>query len=149
MIKGAYGKEEQTEMRDVLMSHNLFIVWNPKYNIGIPIIDEQHRGIVTTINSMYFGIKNHFIAQTFEPVIHTMIDYTRIHFKIEETFMEKLDIVYAKRHHELHEELLGQLIYTGDQSQLNRNPHQFLDFLKGWWISHICNEDFQMRKLMV
>ncbi len=45
---------------DLLLNHNVFIVWEDKYNVGIPIIDEQHRGIVTTINSLHFGIQHDY-----------------------------------------------------------------------------------------
>jgi len=34
------------------MENNLYIVWNQNNNVGIKIIDEQHRGTISTINSL-------------------------------------------------------------------------------------------------
>jgi hemerythrin len=124
-----------------MLEHNIFIVWNSEYNLGIPIIDEQHRGIVSTINSLHFGMQNNYGKNILSPIIEMMYDYTRIHFQIEESFLEKIDFPNAKRHHELHRDLSSKLVATGNSSLLDKDPYQFMDFLKGWWINHICNED--------
>ncbi len=143
------GKAGRNEAHHIMLDHNLFIVWEPRFNLGIPIIDEQHRGIVTTINSLYFGIRNHFIQNSFAAVVQMMNDYTRIHFEVEEAFLEKLDYSHAQKHREQHAELMEQLLHTGKHSLLNGDPNQFLDFLKGWWISHICCEDLFYRDYLV
>ncbi len=138
-------KDISHKASQIQLHNNMLIVWDDKYNLGIPILDEQHRGIVTTINSLHFGIQNHFIDSMLMPVVHMLNDYSKIHFKLEETFMEQIDYVHAKRHRELHDELLEQLAYVGRQSLMNHDPRQLLDFLKSWWITHICNEDLQYR----
>ncbi len=138
-------QNDAAAVHQLLLNHNVFIKWDVKYSLGIPILDEQHRGIVTTINSLHFGIRHHYIENTFAPIIEMMSDYTRIHFEIEEAYLEMLDFSQAKRHHELHGELMEQLLHTGKMSLYNKDPHHFLDFLKSWWISHICNEDLQFR----
>jgi hemerythrin len=135
--------------RKVLLEHHVFISWDPKYNLGIPIIDEQHRGIVTTINSLHFGIQNNFINSTFAAIVQMMMDYTKIHFEIEEAFLETINYSQAKEHKELHNILLDQLVSTGKQSLSNKDPKQFMDFLKSWWINHICDEDLKYKDYLV
>ncbi len=137
------------ETRKILLHHNVFIVWEEKYNIGIPIIDEQHRGIVTTINSLHFGINNNYFSETFAPFVEMITDYTRIHFQIEENFMEQIDPAFAAGHRELHDKLLSQLMFTGHKSQYDKDPKEFLGFLKNWWINHICNEDLMFRNYLL
>lgn len=139
------GKEIPNKASHIMLHNTMLIVWDAKYNLGIPILDEQHRGIVTTINSLHFAIQNHFSDSMLMPVIHMMNDYTRIHFEVEEAFMEQLDPVHAKRHRELHDELLEKLSYIGKQSLMNHDPQQFLGLLKSWWLTHICNEDMIYR----
>ncbi len=39
------------------MSNDLYIIWHPDNDLGIPIIDEQHRGLVSAINSLHYFIK--------------------------------------------------------------------------------------------
>jgi hemerythrin len=117
--------------------------------LGIPIIDEQHWGIVTTINTLHFGILYNFVNTTFAAIVQMMNDYTKIHFDIEEAFLEKINYSQAKEHRELHNKLLEELASTGKESLSNKDPKQFLDFLKSWWIDHICNEDLLYKDYLV
>ena len=143
------GAENNQSVHSVLLDHNLFIVWKPEYNLGIPIIDEQHRGIVTTINSLHFGMQNQHAGDMLAPVIDMMYDYTHIHFQLEEHFLEQIDFPDAKRHHGLHRELSRQLTAEGRRSALYKDSYQFMEFLKKWWIDHICGEDLQFRNYLL
>ena len=133
----------------IALNHCVFVVWEPSYNLGIPIIDEQHRGIVSTINSFHFGMQNNYVRDMLTPIIDMIYDYTRIHFQIEEDFLEMIDYPHAQRHHELHEELSVKLNNTGRISMLDKDPYQFMDFLKNWWINHICSEDLIFRDYLI
>jgi hemerythrin-like metal-binding protein len=131
------------------MKHDVFIVWKNEYNLGIPIIDEHHRGIVSTINSLHFGMVNNYVEEMLNPIINMMYDYTRIHFNIEEAFLEQIDFPTAKAHHELHLELTSKLNVEGRRSSWGKDPYEFLDFLKKWWIDHICGEDLLFRNYLL
>ena len=124
-----------------LLNHNILIVWKPAYNLGIQIVDEQHRGIVSTINSLCYAIQNKQGNQMLHPVINMVTEYTRIHFEIEEDFLEKCGYPDLEKHRTLHKELTGALSQTSKNSIWNRDPQEFLLFLKEWWTNHICKED--------
>ena len=130
------------------LKHNVFIVWKQEYNLGIPIIDEQHRGIVTIINSLYYGIQNKYIEDILVPIVDMIKDYTQIHFQIEEIFLEQYHFPDLAGHHSLHDDLIAKLAIIGNKSMLNQDPFQFLDFLKKWWIDHICAEDQTFRDFL-
>jgi hemerythrin len=127
------------------MRHNVFIVWKPEYNLGIPIIDEQHRGIVTIINSLYYGMQHNYVNSIIVPIIDMMHDYTQIHFQIEVDLLEKNYFPDIKSHHVLHQKLLTKLNEVGRKTMLDKDPYQFMGFLKEWWINHICKEDMAFR----
>ena len=55
------------------MGNLLYIVWNEKNNIGVPIIDEQHRGIVIAINSLYYFINERRANEAFPRFPHCYI----------------------------------------------------------------------------
>jgi hemerythrin len=148
MEKNIQSEEKKTGTHRVMLEHNVFIIWKPEYNLGIPIIDEQHRGIVSTINSLHFGMQNNYVKNILTPIIDMMNDYTRIHFQIEESFLEAIDFPSAKRHHDLHCDLSSKLSNTGRHSMMDKDPRQFMDFLKNWWINHICSEDLIFRNYL-
>jgi len=145
MEKSIFNGKNKSGFHQPLLEHNLFIVWNPEYNLGIPIIDEQHRGIVSTINSLHFGMQNNYGKDMLSPIINMMHDYTRIHFQIEEDFIERIDFPNAKKHHELHCDLSSKLADAGKSSMLDKDPYVFMDFLKNWWINHIRSVDLKYR----
>ena len=130
-------------------TRNVFIIWKDEYNLGIPIIDEQHRGIVTIINSLHFGISNNYISDMLVPIIDTIYNYTDIHFRIEEDCLAKNNYPNVKGHHELHEVLTVTLTNIGKSSAYYKDPYQFLDFLKKWWINHIREEDLIYRNYLI
>jgi hemerythrin len=132
-----------------LLNHNVLIVWKPQYNLGIPIVDEQHRGIVSTINSLYFAMQNQHGDEMLRPVIKMVAEYTRIHFEIEEDYLKKCGYPDIEDHHKLHNELIIELNKIGKKSLWDKNPQEFLDFLKKWWIDHICKKDRVFRDYLV
>ena len=125
-----------------LLEHSLLIVWKvDEYNLGIPIIDEQHRGIVTTINSLHYGMQNKHARDVLAPVVDMVTEYTRLHFILEEEFLAKYEFPTIKQHRQLHFELTTELSKVGKDSLWHQDPYEFLEFLKKWWVDHICEED--------
>jgi len=124
-----------------LLTHNILIVWNPSFNLGIPIVDEQHKGIVSSINSLCYAIQNKHGDEMLKPVINMVNEYTRIHFEIEEDFLYRCGYPDYEKHLELHKELTKALSHTSQDSIWNKDPQEFLAFLKEWWTNHICKED--------
>ena len=133
--------EDKEAIRYKVFNYDIFIRWEPEYNLGIPIIDEQHRGIVTTINSLHFGIESMHGEDMLHPVIDMVFDYTRLHFDVEEDFLKRYNYPNLKQHEDLHRELIDELQRVGRKSIFNHAPLEFLDFLKKWWIEHICEKD--------
>jgi hemerythrin len=138
----------QKEAWQSVLNHNILIVWKPDYNLGIPIVDEQHRGIVSTINSLCFAIQNRHGNEMLKPIIGMVNEYTRFHFEIEEDFLEKCGYPDLEKHRILHKELIQALSQKSKDSIWHKDPLEFLSFLKDWWINHICKEDQVFNKYL-
>jgi len=125
----------------VLLVHNVFIVWKPEYDLGIPIIDEQHRGIVTIINSLHYGKQNSYIKNILVPTIGMLRSYADIHFQTEEHFLETINYPDIANHRLLHQEYTSKLAGIERESSVDKDTRQLMGFLKKWWLGHICEED--------
>ena len=136
-----HDKTTMNEAWHEALHHDIFIVWLPEYDLGIPIVDEQHRGIVSTINSLYYGMQNRQSESVLRPIIGMVTNYTHIHFQTEEEFLRKCNFPELKQHHELHNELTDRLAKVGEKSLWHHDSYEFLNFLKDWWINHICDKD--------
>ena len=128
------------------LMQSIFIVWKPEYDLGIPIIDEQHRGIVTIINSLYYGAqKSSFIKNIFSPTISMLRSYADIHFQTEEHFLEAIEYPGAADHSLLHQKYSSILAGIDRKSSVDKDPLKLMEFLKKWWLGHICEEDMQFK----
>ena len=134
---------------DAIQHSPLLVVWKPEYNLGIPIVDEQHRGVVSTTNSFYYGIHSKHGESILKPIVDMLYDYTYLHFEVEEDLLEQCKFPDVKHHHGLHSELKDTLHEVGRESVLHKDPYQFMEFLKKWWIDHICDKDRVFRDHLV
>jgi len=132
-----------------LLNHNLLVIWKPEYELGIPIVDEHHRGILSAINSLFYGIQNKHGDDMLRPVIGMVKEYTRIHFNTEEMFLEQCNFPELEHHMVLHRELIQKLEKFDQKSSWERDPYEFLAFLKEWWIDHICKKDKEFHKFLL
>ncbi len=89
--------------------HTLYIIWEEGYNLGIPIIDEQHRAIVTTINTYHYFIANGKAEASLKPTFITLEQYTKTHFMTEENVFEQTEYPEAMSHKKLHEDLVKKM----------------------------------------
>ncbi len=123
------------------MKNILYIVWNKRNELGIPIIDEQHRGIVSTINSFYYLIREGHGLDVLKPTLSILQQYTFIHFKTEEALMKETGYSRFGEHILLHEGLMKKTIEIAQESTSYREPEIALTFLREWWLGHINKED--------
>ncbi len=125
------------------MNHMLYIVWNEENELGLPIIDEQHRGIVATINSFHYFIQQGRGLDALRPTLSILEQYTRIHFKTEEALMEQAGFPGFADHVAQHEALMRRTVAIAREATSNQEPEIALAFLKDWWLGHINKEDRQ------
>jgi len=119
----------------------LYIVWSDSNNTGIPIIDEQHRGIVATINSYhYFSQKGHGL-DALKPTFVILEQYTDIHFKTEESLMYEAKYSGVDAHIVYHRELVKKTLSIVHDPAAYGGETAVLKFLKDWWLTHINKQD--------
>jgi len=133
----------------ILLEQNVFIVWKPEYDLGITIIDDQHRGIVSIINSYFFGTKCNSIKNLLPPTLAMLSSYARIHFQTEEHFLEVIDYCDISGHRALHQEYTSKLAKIERLSVSDKDPYVLMNFLKEWWIGHICGADMEFKSCFI
>ena len=125
------------------MSHSLYIQWQTDSELGIPILDEQHHGIVSTINTLHYYSSQGQGVAVLLPTFKIMEQYSILHFKLEESLMRDANFPDFERHCKVHRELIEKTIAVRTKATLENDPKLALAFLKEWWIGHINGEDRQ------
>ncbi len=140
----------ENDMQDTVqgkmpLDFDLFFEWKQAYAAGIPIIDEQHRGLFAVLNSLHYAVANNFGDHMLEPTIEMVKAYARSHFMTEELLFQQYGYPDAQHHAELHEKLTQAIFDVGQESVFSQDPTQFLQFLKDWLNQHILVEDHKYR----
>jgi len=149
MDKNVVKSEKAACHPSVLLGHNVFIVWRPEYDLGIMILDDQHRGIVSIINSYFFGTKCESIKNLSQPTIAMLASYARIHFQTEEYFLEAINYPGLNSHRALHHAYTSKLAEIERLSKLDKDPYILMNFLKAWWLDHICGADMDFKNFFL
>ena len=123
------------------MKNILYIVWSDNNKIGIPIIDEQHRGIISTINSLHYFINAGHGDEIIKPTMIMLEQYVDIHFKTEEALCAEASYPDLEKHIVFHKELVKKTKKLSIDANMNKDSGMILKFLKEWWLGHITIED--------
>lgn len=122
---------------------DLLIVWSDIHDTGIPIIDQQHRGIVSIINSLFFFMRHKQGNDILNATVTMIGQYTKIHFVTEEKLLKSTGYPDFEAHKRLHEQLINESTLVGGQSLRNQDPSEYLIFLRNWWLNHINKHDHE------
>ena len=131
------------------MQQQLFIHWQARNDTGITLIDEQHKGIVSIINTFHYlmghGMDNRIL---YSCISDTMRNYSRIHFIAEEGFLEAAGYDGLEEHKKLHRKLSLEIDRIEYQALKTNDAKPLLNFLKNWWIEHINEQDMQYARFL-
>lgn len=126
-----------------------FIIWDKKFEIGIPVIDEQHRQLVLLTNDFYKELMNYKKMELpkWEPqliqALKKCTDYVLVHFNAEEKLMQYCNYEHFMEHKKAHNEFTEKVLETAKNFD-NANfttALNFVKFLYQWILEHIGYED--------
>lgn len=117
------------------------LVWTDDLNTGIPVVDGQHRQIVSYINHLH-DAREKGDRKGIGDVINDLIDYTLSHFSFEEELMAEAGYPFAGPHKRVHDVFVKrvaeyQLRYKAGED-VSGELHALL---MRWLVGHIKNDD--------
>ena len=148
LIKARY-HDELTDPRELLpvspseSREDDWIKWQDGFSIGIPVIDEHHRYLLSWTNRIHRALREDAGRTEVAKALFALEDYVRIHFRAEERLMVEHgypDIDAHRRQHLDFEAELREL-----RTEINHNPFiagmEMLDYLRTWLLDHILRSD--------
>lgn len=117
--------------------------WSEEYSVGIPEIDEQHKALFGLVDKIHVAILDHKGTAACVEVLDELVDYTRIHFALEQSLMHMGKYPDYENHCVLHRDLVTQVetlqkkIHSGSAAI----SFELLHFLRNWLHKHILSED--------
>lgn len=119
------------------MQKSLFIVWHDSFIQAEPIIDEQHRGVLATINSLHYFLQQGQGLEVLMPTVKICISYMRFHAATEEGILRAANYPDLDAYIEDSSKVIEDFKAVCKEAILNREPEQVLVFLRQWWQNHI------------
>lgn len=113
------------------------IEWTADLELGIPLIDEQHKELVRLINILDAA------PHAADSVVDELLDYVSYHFSEEEGLMARAGYVGLSEHAKTHEAFIAKLCEF-DVAARSENPGAGRDlhyFLVSWLMHHIMHTD--------
>jgi hemerythrin len=119
------------------------IVWTDELSVGIEEIDEQHKVLVGLLNDLNRAIHEHHGNEACLAILDRLVDYTRIHFAVEESLMRIFEYPDYENHKAEHEELVEEVLGLRREIVEDHRKISFklLHFLKMWLTQHIMSSD--------
>lgn len=127
----------------------IYIAWDNKFLLGIPVIDEQHKKLVALCNNLYEALMKNKVAgipawqTSLTDTLKECVDYVKTHFHAEEVIMQAANYVDYASHKKLHEDFIRKVLETSrdfDKATFT-TAFQFVRFLYEWILQHIAHED--------
>ncbi|WP_196160593.1 bacteriohemerythrin [Reinekea sp. G2M2-21] len=122
------------------------IQWSTDYELGIGVIDAQHKRIVEYINDVHDIAENRGGREEIDKVLHLLVDYTLSHFAFEEALLEESGYAELPEHQVTHRmfekqiQVLQERFANGDDVAI-----ELADVLQDWLLKHIMTDDQSYR----
>lgn len=118
-----------------------YMKWTSDLELGIEVIDNQHRRIVEYINDLHQAIDRQSRAEVGE-VLEQLVEYTMSHFAFEEDLQEQAGYPFHHAHKKVHELFCRKIEDFQYRFELGEDvSRHLLTTLRAWLINHIKRDD--------
>ncbi len=123
------------------------LVWSDEYNIGVDVIDKEHKRLFKIINKLFaFGEEEKKSQWACQEGIKYFKEHAMKHFAEEENYMLSINYKGYETHRQLHEGFRQKTLPALEQELENTNyspgaVDHFLGVCAGWLIGHTLTED--------
>ncbi|MGA3287748.1 MAG: hemerythrin family protein [Bacteroidota bacterium] len=121
------------------------IEWQDDYTVGVKELDDQHRCLLNTINTLLEEQGDKYEAAKFSPALSSLIYYAYTHFATEERYLLQVHFPDLKQHVLEHIDFIMKTLGLalrvksgGDETRI-----ELLRYLKEWYSSHVLVTDRQ------
>jgi len=121
------------------------ITWTEKFECGIRLIDDQHKGLVELLNEMFNHVTGNERQEHnyFKRVINDAVSYVKTHFATEEKLMLATKFEGYAEHKKEHDSFVLAVVENIKDYEAGKRYtlSTFTRFLKDWVLSHVALMD--------
>ncbi|MDR1975785.1 MAG: bacteriohemerythrin [Campylobacteraceae bacterium] len=120
--------------------------WDPSYELGINVIDNQHKKLVQYINELQAALTTKD-RDKIASVLVGVTSYTLSHFAFEEQLMAEAGYAMAGPHKKVHESFIATINrYKSSFDEGYNITGQLMAELQIWLTHHIVHDDIDYKE---
>lgn len=123
------------------------LVWQERFNIGVEVIDKEHKKLFNVLNKLFaYGKEEDKSQWVCQEAIKYFRDHALQHFSEEEEYMASINYAGLETHRHIHNNFREKTLPTLESELLRTNysmeaVEHFLGVCAGWLIGHTLIED--------
>jgi hemerythrin-like metal-binding protein len=117
------------------------IKWKKDYSLGIKTIDDQHKMLISSFNSIKRAIHSELPWSTIHFSILELKELVFIHFAVENALMELFGYPKITEHQRTHQNFLNKLDHILNISTRKTANKEMLMLLEEWQTKHVLEQD--------
>ncbi len=119
------------------------ITWDQKYSVEVELLDGQHQLLFKIINRFYDAMERQESTENLDKLFGDVLDYTSIHFQVEESLMRLGGYPDLEQHMEAHKKLVEQAVALHSDIKIGSKSAgpKAMEFLRNWLEKHIMGVD--------
>jgi len=119
------------------------IEWTPAISAGNQTIDDEHRKLISIINTLYLAIKKGEEFAAIETTYRELMEYTDYHFAHEQELMVSSSYPDYEQHKRQHDTFVEKLegLFDEYRNGGQQSGIDLMSLLGSWWTSHINTSD--------
>ncbi|TAK59650.1 bacteriohemerythrin [Methylobacter sp.] len=128
--------------------------WNKNFEVGVPLIDEQHQKLVDLLNVLAGHLAYQSDMPTLNNVFNDLAEYAIYHFQAEERIWHTFfpEDAWETKHKDDHRRFLAtvnRIMGSKTIRPLDQVIEEILTFLTQWLAFHILDTDMRMAKVVL
>lgn len=139
---GRFARTFQGTVKEMAVRSEFF-PWTSDLAVGVPTMDDQHKVLLRLINRLADLTESGGGGASIRIVLGQLVDYTRFHFKDEESVMARHGFPGIDAHRKIHAEFVAEVERLA--SSVGRGAEvdaaSLLPVLKDWLVKHIQGTD--------
>ncbi|OAN45680.1 hypothetical protein A6A04_07405 [Paramagnetospirillum marisnigri] len=153
MLEGSVRMTGQSEILRAMVDNFLLGVqdgapslkWGEAWLTGHPVIDEDHRLLVETVNELSEAMIAGKGRDILGAILDRLADYTTRHFAREEAIWEQGGLDSLEEHRRFHRDLLAKVKSFAEDFRLGKATlsMDMMTFLRDWLMKHVFKTDKQ------
>lgn len=120
-----------------------YMPWSEDLSVGLQEIDEQHKALVALVNHLFNeAILKKADKSVIRNILVELVQYTVIHFSVEESLFRIFDYPETEIHQKQHEKLKEDVLDFQKKFEMGIEVDiELMNFLRKWLKDHIMLSD--------